>query len=461
MKRSPRPSMSMARRDAKWNSAWMRCAGQNSPPAQRATTSPSSRSTADPQAGHCDGITNGGCSGLPCLSRGRRSSITRTTSGITSPARRMVTTSPLRTSRRATWSALCSVARVTVTRATLHNADQVARLDVRKGDVVIIRRAGDVIPEVVRVIEERRPRDKQGNPLHPPFVMPSQCPACGSAVEREEGEVVARCAGGLFCPAQRIQALFHFASRRAMDIEGLGERFITALVELDHVHTVADLYKLTLDDFLEMKRRADERDGITPGHAEKGGVKAGKVATRWAENLIAAIDASRNTTLERLLYALGIRDVGESTAKTLAKHFGALAPIMAADVETLRHVPDVGPVVAARIAHFFAESHNREVIAALGANGVHWKEGAPQRASEGPLSGQTVVLTGGLEAMSRDEAGDRLEALGAKVSGSVSKKTSFVVAGEAAGSKLAKAQELGIEIWDEARLLAFLAGNER
>ncbi|WP_457096162.1 NAD-dependent DNA ligase LigA [Lysobacter sp. P5_B9] len=343
---------------------------------------------------------------------------------------------------------------VTVTRATLHNADQVARLDVRKGDVVIIRRAGDVIPEVVRVIEERRPRDKQGNPLHPPFVMPSQCPACGSAVEREEGEVVARCTGGLFCPAQRIQALFHFASRRAMDIEGLGERFITALVELDHVHTVADLYKLTLDDFLEMKRRADERDGITPET-----VKAGKVATRWAENLIAAIDASRNTTLERLLYALGIRDVGESTAKTLAKHFGALAPIMEADVETLRHVPDVGPVVAARIAHFFAESHNREVIAALGANGVHWKEGAPQRASEGPLSGQTVVLTGGLEAMSRDEAGARLEALGAKVSGSVSKKTSFVVAGEAAGSKLAKAQELGIEIWDEAKLLAFLAGN--
>ncbi|GAB3366572.1 NAD-dependent DNA ligase LigA [Lysobacter rhizosphaerae] len=345
---------------------------------------------------------------------------------------------------------------VTVTRATLHNADQVARLDVRKGDVVIIRRAGDVIPEVVRVIEERRPRDKQGNPLHPPFVMPSQCPACGSAVEREEGEVVARCTGGLFCPAQRIQALFHFASRRAMDIEGLGERFITALVELDHVHTVADLYKLTLDDFLEMKRRADERDGITPET-----VKAGKVATRWAENLIAAIDASRNTTLERLLYALGIRDVGESTAKTLAKHFGALAPIMEADVDTLRHVPDVGPVVAARIAHFFAEPHNREVIAALGANGVHWKEGAPQRASEGPLSGQTVVLTGGLEAMSRDEAGARLEALGAKVSGSVSKKTSFVVAGEAAGSKLAKAQELGIEIWDEARLLAFLAGTRQ
>ncbi|HJW46799.1 MAG TPA: NAD-dependent DNA ligase LigA [Lysobacter sp.] len=341
---------------------------------------------------------------------------------------------------------------VTVTRATLHNADQVARLDVRKGDVVIIRRAGDVIPEVVRVIEERRPRDAQGSPRYPPFAMPTQCPACGSAVEREEGEVVARCTGGLYCPAQRIQALFHFAARRAMDIEGLGERFITALVEFDYVHSVADLYKLTLEDFLEMKRRADERDGVTPET-----VKAGKVATRWAENLIAAIAASRNTTLERLLYAVGIRDVGESTAKTLAKHFGALDPIMAADVETLKTVPDVGPVVAARIAHFFTEPHNREVIAALRANGVHWKEGAPQRASDGPLSGETVVLTGGLSAMSRDEAGAKLEALGAKVSGSVSKKTSFVVAGEAAGSKLVKAQELGIEIWDEARLLAFLA----
>jgi DNA ligase (NAD+) len=341
---------------------------------------------------------------------------------------------------------------VTVVKATLHNADQVARLDVRKGDVVIIRRAGDVIPEVVRVIEERRPTDAKGQPLHPPFVMPSACPACGSAVEREEGEVVARCTGGLFCPAQRIQALFHFASRRAMDIEGLGEQFIAALVEFDYVRTVADLYKLTLEDFLEMKRRADESAGATPATA-----KAGKIATRWAENLIAAIDASRSTTLERLLYALGIRDVGESTAKTLAKHFGALDPIMNADVDTLRTVPDIGPIVAARIAHFFAEPHNREVIAALRANGVHWKEGAPQRSAEGPLAGQTVVLTGGLAAMSRDEAGDRLEALGAKVSGSVSKKTSFVVAGEAAGSKLAKAQELGIEIWDEERLLAFLA----
>jgi DNA ligase (NAD+) len=341
---------------------------------------------------------------------------------------------------------------VTVTRATLHNADQVARLDVRNGDSVIVRRAGDVIPEVVRVIGELRPLDKRGRPLSPPYQLPTQCPVCGSAVEREEGEVVARCTGGLFCPAQRVQALFHFASRRAMDIEGLGERFITALVELDYVHSVADLYKLTVDDFVEMKRRADELAGAVPET-----VKAGKIATRWAENLVKGIDASRSSSLERVLYALGIRDVGESTAKTLARHFGALDPIMAAGEDALRQVPDIGPVVAAHIAHFFAEPHNREVITALRAAGVHWKEGAPQRASEGPLVGKTVVLTGGLESMSRDDAGAKLEALGAKVSGSVSKKTSFVVAGEAAGSKLAKAQELGVEIWDEAKLLAFLA----
>jgi DNA ligase (NAD+) len=242
-----------------------------------------------------------------------------------------------------------------------------------------------------------------------------------------------------------------------MDIEGLGERFVDALVEFDYVKNVADLYTLTLDDFLDMKRRADERDGTTPET-----VKAGKVASKWADNLIVAIDASRNTTLERVLFALGIRDVGESTAKTLARYFGALDPLMAADEAALQQVPDVGPIVAARIAHFFAEPHNRDVIAALRGldgkhPGVHWPEGAPQRSSDGPLAGKTVVLTGGLASMSRDEAGAKLEALGAKVSGSVSKKTSIVVAGEAAGSKLAKAQELGVEIWDEATLLAFLA----
>jgi len=341
---------------------------------------------------------------------------------------------------------------VTVTRATLHNADQVARLDVRNGDTVIVRRAGDVIPEVVRVVEDQRPLDKRGKPLHPPYCLPTECPVCGSAVEREEGEVVARCTGGLFCPAQRVQALFHFGSRRAMDIDGLGERFIESLVAFDYVRTVADLYALTVDDFLEMKRRADERDDTVPATA-----KSGKVATRWAENLVAGIEASKASTLERVLYALGIRDVGESTAKTLAKHFGALDPLMAADEDTLQQVPDVGPIVARRIAHFFAEPHNREVIAALRAAGVHWKEGPPRRSSDGPLAGQTVVLTGGLEAMTREQAGERLEVLGARVSGSVSKKTSFVVAGEAAGSKLARARELGLDIWDEAQLLAFLA----
>jgi DNA ligase (NAD+) len=344
---------------------------------------------------------------------------------------------------------------VTVTRATLHNADQVARLDVRVGDSVIVRRAGDVIPEVVSVVLDQRPLDAKGRPKHQPYKLPETCPDCGSAVEREEGEVVARCTGGLFCPAQRVQALFHFASRRAMDIEGLGERLIMALVEFGGVRTVADLYKLGVEDLVATKQRADEAAGVVPET-----VKAGKIATKWAENLVAAIDASRESTLERLLYALGIRDVGESTAKTLARHFGALQPIIDADEAALTEVPDIGPIMAAHIAHFFAEPHNREVIAALQAAGVHWKEGAPQRTSEGPLAGKSVVLTGGLASMSRDEAGAKLEALGAKVSGSVSKKTSFVVAGEAAGGKLAKAQELGIEVWDEAKLLAFLAAHD-
>ncbi len=344
---------------------------------------------------------------------------------------------------------------VTVTRATLHNADQIARLDVRVGDTVIVRRAGDVIPEVVRVVEGERPLDAWGEPLYPPYELPTTCPVCGSAIEREPGEVIARCSGGLFCPAQRVQAIFHFAGRRTMDIEGLGERFAEDLVEFGYVQTVADLYTLTVNDLLEMKRRADERDGTVPAT-----VKAGKVADKWAHNLVNAIDASRSTTLERLLFALGIPDVGESTAKTLTRYFGALEPLMSADEIALREVPDIGPIVAAHIVHFFAETHNREVIQALRERGVHWPEAAPQRAMDGPLAGKTVVLTGGLDTMTRDEAGARLEALGAKVAGSVSKKTSIVVAGEAAGSKLAKAQELGIEVWDEAALLNFLANNE-
>ena len=341
------------------------------------------------------------------------------------------------------------VAGVVVTNATLHNADQVARLDVRIGDTVIVRRAGDVIPEVVRVVEDRRPAGTEQ------WFMPVKCPICGSTVEREEGEVVSRCTGGLYCPAQRKQALIHFSSRRAMDIDGLGERLIEDLVDFGYVKTIADLYTLRLDDFLAMKRRTEERDGSTPES-----VKAGKVASKWAENLVQAIDASRVSVLERVLFALGIRDVGESTAKTLARHFGALDPIMSADESLLREVPDIGPVVAARIAHFFAQAHNREVIEALRANGVHWPEGPPQRAQDGPLVGKTIVLTGGLASMSRDEAGMKLEALGGKISGSVSKKTSIVIAGDAAGSKLSKARELGLEIWDEAKLLSFLTKNE-
>jgi DNA ligase (NAD+) len=268
---------------------------------------------------------------------------------------------------------------------------------------------------------------------------------------REEGESVARCTGGLTCAAQRVQAIFHFAARRAMDIDGLGERYIEQLCDFDYVHSVADLYKLTLADLLAMKRRADERDGTTPGT-----VKSGKVATKWAENLIEAIAHSKTTTLDRFLYALGIPDVGEATAKALARYFGALDPLMQASEIELTQVPDVGPIMAAHIATFFAEPHNRKAIAQLRAAGVAWKESAPQRKSVGPLSGKTLVLTGTLAALTRDEAKGKLEALGAKVSGSVSKKTSFVVAGSEAGSKLDKAQELGVEIWNEAHLLKFL-----
>jgi DNA ligase (NAD+) len=341
-----------------------------------------------------------------------------------------------------------NVAGVVVTNATLHNADQIARLDVRVGDTVTVRRAGDVIPEVVNVILADRPLDVNDNPLSPPFVMPTKCPVCSSPALREADEAVLRCSGGLFCQAQRTQAVIHFASRRAMDIDGLGDRIIEALVDFNYLKSVADLYSLSLNDLLEMKRRSDEREGLTPET-----VKQGKVPTKWAENILAAIEKSKASSLERLLFALGIRDVGESTAKILAKFFGSLEALMQADETALLEVPDVGPVVAKRIVTFFSDAHHREVIAQLKAAGVQWKESAPQRASEGPLAGKTFVLTGGLSSMSRDEAGAKLEALGAKVAGSVSKKTSVVVAGEAAGSKLEKARELGIEVWDESALL--------
>jgi DNA ligase (NAD+) len=429
-----------------------------------------------------------------------------------------------------------SVGGVTVTNATLHNEDEVRRKDVRVGDTVVVRRAGDVIPEVLSVVLERRPQ-----PEPAVYVLPKTCPVCGSHVVREEGEAVARCSGGLTCAAQRKEAIRHFAGRRMMDIEGLGDRYIDSLVEANLVHGVADLYRLTLEDLLQMKRLADERDGSTPET-----VKQGKVATKWADNLLAAIAASRNPPLERLLFALGIRHVGESTGKTLADWLGSLALVRRAPAALLRVLPDIGGTVAEAIAEFFAEPKNQVALDALLAAGVaprgehapraqlrerldevkllaaldipklteprarqlldgrslddlaHLKifsvfglpaavaesleewmalagnretvqkiadlrrellaqlpEDAPAGA-EGPLAGKTFVLTGTLPTMSRDEAGALIEAAGGKVSGSVSKKTSYVVAGAEAGSKLEKAESLGVTVLDEAGLLALL-----
>ncbi|MEN3278427.1 MAG: ligase [Massilia sp.] len=453
-----------------------------------------------------------------------------------------------------------SVGGVTVTNATLHNEDEVRRKDVRVGDTVIVRRAGDVIPEVLGVVLERRPQ-----PEPPVYALPATCPVCGSHVVREEGEAVARCSGGLSCAAQRKEAIRHFAGRRMMDIEGLGDRYIDSLVECNLIHGVADLYKLTLDDLLTMKRMADERDAAVgaPGEAGAAGVaapaatpesaKQGKVATKWADNLLGAIAASKHPPLERLLFALGIRHVGESTAKTLADWLGSLALVRRAPVALLRVLPDIGGTVAESIAEFFAEEKNQRAIDALLATGVapqgehppkaqlreklgevellaalgipklteprarqlldgrslddlvHLKvfgvfglpanvvasleewmaapgkrealaelaalrrellEALPQEAAapEGALSGQTFVLTGTLPTMSRDAAAALIEAAGGKVSGSVSKKTSYVVAGSDAGSKLARAETLGVTVLDEAGLLALLSqvsGNKQ
>ncbi|WP_051933191.1 NAD-dependent DNA ligase LigA [Massilia sp. BSC265] len=428
-----------------------------------------------------------------------------------------------------------SVGGVTVTNATLHNEDEVLRKDVRVGDSVIVRRAGDVIPEVLSVVLERRP-----SPAPAPYRLPETCPVCGSHVVREEGEAVARCTGGLTCAAQRKESIRHFAGRRMMDIEGLGDRYIDSLVESNLIHGVADLYKLTLDDLLKMKRLADERDGTTPET-----VKQGKVATKWADNLLAAIAASKNPPLERLLFALGIRHVGESTAKTLADWLGRFDLVRQAPAALLRVLPDIGGTVAEAIAEFFAEEKNQREIDALLAAGVTPQGEHPPRAqlrekleevnllaalgipklteprarqllgagqtldslahlnvfgvfglpagvaaaleewmvepghreqlaalarlraellaqlpveaaAEGHLVGKTFVLTGTLPTMSRDAAGALIEQAGGKVSGSVSKKTSYVVAGAEAGSKLAKAEELGVPILDEAGLLALL-----
>ena len=313
---------------------------------------------------------------------------------------------------------------VTVSNATLHNEDELKRKDVRVGDTVIVRRAGDVIPEVVSVRIEMRPSNATA------FQFPSECPICHSAVVKSEEEAVARCSGGLFCPAQRKQALLHFASRRAMDIEGLGERLVDQLVDKGLVHTPADLYKLSLKDLSDLERMAEKS----------------------AANLLEALDRSRKTTLERFIYALGIRNVGESTARDFARHFGDLKPLLKASEAALLQVPDVGPVVARSVRQFLDEEHNRSVIEALLQAGVSWlkSEPAPRR-HDGAT--KTFVLTGTLSGMSRDEARAAIEAKGHKVSGSVSKKTDYVVAGEDAGSKLDKARALGIPILEEKELI--------
>ncbi|WP_058912667.1 NAD-dependent DNA ligase LigA [Entomohabitans teleogrylli] len=323
------------------------------------------------------------------------------------------------------------VAGVLVSNATLHNADEIERLGLRIGDKVVIRRAGDVIPQVVGVVVSERPENARE------VLFPTHCPVCGSDVERVEGEAVARCTGGLICAAQRKEALKHFVSRRAMDVDGMGEKIIDQLVEKEYVHTPADLFNLT--------------PGLLTGLDRMG--------TKSAQNLADALEKSKETTFARFLYALGIREVGEATAAGLASYYGSLEALMAASVEELQQVPDVGIVVANHVSHFFNEESNREVIAELiGKCGIHWPAPVVVRAEEidSPFAGKTVVLTGSLSQMSRDDAKARLVALGAKVAGSVSKKTDLVVAGEAAGSKLAKAQELGIEVIDEAEMLRLL-----
>ena len=320
---------------------------------------------------------------------------------------------------------------VTVTNATLHNESEIRRKDVHVGDTVVVRRAGDVIPEVVSVLSDRRPPHARA------FSMPMTCPVCGSDVVREEGEIDHRCTGGLYCAAQRKQALLHFAGRRAMDVEGLGDKLVEQLVDGGLIRSLPDLYRLGVLKLAELDRMADKS----------------------AENLVDALEKSKTTTLGRFLFALGIRHVGEATAKDLARHLGSMDRIMDASEAELAQVPDVGPVVAASIHRFFAQPHNREVVEQLRACGIRWEEGEMQVAS-GPLVGKTVVLTGALPTLSRDEAKDLLEAAGAKVAGSVSKKTDFVVAGTDAGSKLTKAQELGITILDESGLLSLLGNRE-
>jgi DNA ligase (NAD+) len=320
---------------------------------------------------------------------------------------------------------------VTVTNATLHNEDEARRKDVRVGDTVVVRRAGDVIPEVVSVLLDKR----LGEP--PPFTMPHTCPVCGSVALREEGEADYRCTGGLFCAAQRKQAILHFAQRRAVEVEGLGEKLVDQLVDGQVVRTLPDLYRLGLGALVGLERMAEKS----------------------AHNILDALEQSKHTSLQRFLFGLGIRHVGEATAKALARHFGSLDAIMNASEAQLLEVDDVGPIVALSIRTFFDQSHNREVVEQLRACGLHWEEGAPAPVAPRPLSGKTFVITGTLPSMGRDEAKDRVEAAGGKVAGSVSKKTDFVVAGAEAGSKLDKALALGVPVIDEARLKEMLDGG--
>jgi DNA ligase (NAD+) len=320
---------------------------------------------------------------------------------------------------------------VTVTNATLHNEDEARRKDVHIGDFVIVRRAGDVIPEIVGVLRDRRPGNAR------PFRMPASCPVCGSRVERLEGEAATRCTAGLYCPAQRKQAILHFASRRAMDIDGLGDKLVEQLVGGGLVSTPADLYRLEPEALARLER----------------------MAKKSADNLVAAIERSKHPTLARLVYSLGIRNVGETTARDLARHFGDLRALMSADEEALQRVPDVGPVVAQSIAHFFNEPHNRKVVEDLCAAGVQAEAVPAVRATE-KVAGRTFVLTGTLPGLTREEAKSRIEAQGGRVAGTVSKKTDYVVAGSDPGSKYDKARQLGVAVLDEDGLLNLLSGKE-
>jgi DNA ligase (NAD+) len=317
---------------------------------------------------------------------------------------------------------------VTVSNATLHNADEIARLGIKIGDTVAIRRAGDVIPQVASVLLERRPEDARA------ILFPSQCPVCGSDIERIEGEAVARCSGGLFCAAQQKQAIKHFVSRKALNVDGLGDKLVEQLVDEKLIASPADLFNLTWSQLTCLERMGEKS----------------------AQNLLDALEKAKTTTLARFLYALGIREVGETTAANLAKHYLTLEALTLAGVDSLLKVSDVGEIVAKHVYYFFAQQHNRDVIDALLQAGIRWPDIEVVAQDTLPLAGQTFVLTGTLSQMGRNEAKAALEALGAKVSGSISKKTSYLVAGAAAGSKLTKAESLGVKVLTEDEMIALL-----